>query len=259
MFDQHLYKQKLATSWLGRSFYFFEEIPSTNSYCKTIKMEEGLHGAAFLTDYQTGGRGQHKRKWETSKKQNLTFSLVFCPQRKDGFILLTLACALAVLEAINDLEGLQAKLKWPNDVLVDSKKLCGILTETQFTGNQLEKIIIGIGLNVNQSKFPASLDDYATSIALEKGSPLDRETLLANIFLKLEKRFHQWENYNPRLPRSINKHMIGFGKWTRLSVNGEMLDGKHKFLGIDGTGKLLTLDKDLELNTYTYEQVRVFL
>ncbi len=257
MFDQTLFEQHLATSWLGRSFTFFEELPSTNSYAKKVASEGSLHGALVLADHQTGGRGQSERQWHVQPKKNLTFSLVFEPQKAERFILLTLSCALAISEVINSRAKLLAKLKWPNDILFNGKKLCGILTETQFSGNHLERMVIGIGLNINQTDFAGGLENTATSLAIETGITYQREKLLAEILQKIEYRYRHWSQFSPELIRAINQTLIGYGQWTHLKVNDKLLDGEYKFLGVNEVGELVALNKELDVQKFAFEQVRV--
>lgn len=257
MFDKELFEKHLATSWLGRSFYFFKELPSTNSYAKKLKEPGSLHGAVVITDHQTSGRGQSDRKWETSAGQNLTFSLIFEPQKAERFSLLTLACALSITEVINELCGISAVLKWPNDILHNGKKLSGILTETLFLGNHLERVVVGIGLNVFQTEFESDLSREASSLKLEADLTCEREELLAKILQKIEYRYRLWNQYSPELVKQINKVMIGFGEWRVLIVNGEQLEEKYKFLGVNEAGELMALNKNLDVKTFVYEQVRV--
>jgi BirA family biotin operon repressor/biotin-[acetyl-CoA-carboxylase] ligase len=257
LFDPKFFKKELTTSWLGCSFYFFEEMPSTNSFAKKVREDSPLHGSVVLTDHQTGGRGQHERKWMTEKGQNLTFSLIFEPKKAERFTLLTLTCALAVRDVINELSGLETLLKWPNDILNDGKKLCGILTETQFSGNSLERIVVGIGLNVNQQKFPGELADIATSISKESSRKISREKLLAEILQNIEYRYRLWNQFNADLVKDINRAMVGFGEWTSLVLNGEKLAGEYKFLGVNEVGELVALNEDLDVKRFAYEQIRV--
>ncbi|WP_421772922.1 biotin--[acetyl-CoA-carboxylase] ligase [Gracilimonas sp.] len=257
LFDSELFENHLATSWLGRSFYFFEELPSTNSYAKQLNGEGTQHGALVLTDDQTGGRGQYDRVWKAESGKNLTFSLVFEPQKAERFTLLTLACALAVSETVYSCADAEARLKWPNDVLCKGKKLCGILTETQFSGNKLERVVIGIGLNVNQNRFEGELSDKATSLKKECGKEFVREKLLADILQRIEYHYRLWNQFNADLVKQINKALIGFGEWTRLKVNDEQLDGEFKFLGVNESGSLIALNKDFDIRTFSHEQVRV--
>jgi BirA family biotin operon repressor/biotin-[acetyl-CoA-carboxylase] ligase len=257
LFNPELFEKHVATSWLGRSFYFFEELPSTNSYAKQLNGESSYHGSLVLADHQTGGRGQYDRKWQVEPGQNLTFSLVFEPQKAERFTLLTLACALAVSDVIDSQAGLETKLKWPNDILCNGKKLCGILTETQFSGNKVERVVVGIGLNVNQTDFTGELKESATSLAQEYKRPFSREKLLTGLIQKIEYYYRLWNQFNPDLVQLINRKMLGFGEWTSLVVNNEELEGEYKFLGVNESGALLALDKEFDLKTFAYEQVRV--
>lgn len=222
-----------------------------------MRESSSLHGAVILTDHQTGGRGQYERKWLAEPEKNLTFSLIFEPQKAERFTLLTLACALAVSEVINEVAGLSAKLKWPNDILHNEKKLCGILTETQFSGNQLERVVIGIGLNVNQTEFGPELHELATSMCRECSRSFSREHLLAKIIQKIEYCYRLWNQYSPELVKEINQKMDRYGAWTHLKVNDEVLDGEFKFLGVNEAGALVALDQELDIKTFQYEQVRV--
>ncbi|MEX0724354.1 MAG: biotin--[acetyl-CoA-carboxylase] ligase [Gracilimonas sp.] len=232
-------------------------MPSTNSFAKKVREDSPLHGSLILTDHQTGGRGQYERKWTTEKGQNLTFSLIFEPKKAERFTLLTLTCALAVRDAINKSADLGTMIKWPNDILSNGKKLCGILTETQFSGNNLERIVVGIGLNVNQRNFLDELAGSATSISKESSREISRENLLAEILQNIEYRYRLWNQFNSGLVKDINRAMIGFGEWTGLTLNGEKLDGEYKFLGVNETGELVALNRDLDVKRFAFEQIRV--
>ncbi|MDR9418233.1 biotin--[acetyl-CoA-carboxylase] ligase [Gracilimonas sp.] len=257
MFSTSLFEKHLATSWLGRSFYFFEELPSTNSHAKKMERKSSLHGVLVLTDFQSGGRGQHNRKWVVEPEQNLTFSLVFEPAKANRLNLLTLTCALAIKEVLENEAGINGILKWPNDVLVKEKKICGILTETVFIGNQLDRIVAGIGLNINQLRFSDEIKHNATSVSIESGEETEREELLAKLLQRIEFRYRQWVQQNQELVREINQSIRGVGKWCSLQVNDEVLKEKYKFLGVNESGELLAMDENLDVRKYSYEQVRV--
>lgn len=222
-----------------------------------MKDSTSLHGAVILADYQTGGRGQYHRSWKVEPGQNLTFSLIFEPPKPERFSLLTLSCALAVAEVIDKHAGISTRLKWPNDILHENKKLSGILTETQFSGNKLERVVVGIGLNVNQNEFRDELKNKATSLRLEASKSFSREKLLAEILQKIEYRYRLWNEFNPDLVKQINRMMAGYGEWTQLSVNDEKLNGEYKFLGVNEAGALVALTRELDVRTFSYEQVRV--
>jgi BirA family biotin operon repressor/biotin-[acetyl-CoA-carboxylase] ligase len=257
VFDQQLFKEKLNTSWLGRNFQYVDKLESTNTYAKKLKSDESLHGCVVLTEHQTGGRGQYQRFWYTQAGLNLTFSLIFEPKSSDRFTVLTLACALAVAEVCEELTGKSAPLKWPNDVLFDGRKICGLLTELIHSGNEVDRAVIGIGLNVNQVDFPAELAHSATSIYQHTKEVVPREKLLSRLLTKIEYYYRLWDSFDIDLIKKVNKRLLGYGLWSKLEVNGEDLPGEFKFLGVNESGALLVLNKDLEVNTFSYEQVRV--
>lgn len=226
---------------------------------KTLPADEVDHGMICLTDNQRRGRGQYERNWESQPAQNLTFSLAFKPQTSGRFHVLTLACALAIVEELNSTvtDNTGACIKWPNDVMLNDKKIAGLLTETVFTGNTLDRLVIGIGLNVNQKKFSADVADTATSIILEKNKPVDRELLLSTLLRRIEYNYSLWHRQERDLLKSINRNIIGYGQWVGLQVNGELQEEAYKMLGINEKGRLLMLNKDTEIESFSYEQIRL--
>ncbi len=257
MFNTQHFEENLATSWLGRSFFYFPELDSTNSYAKSMSRIDTLHGTLILADSQTSGRGQYERNWQALPLENLTFSLVFEPSNHSRLTILTLACALAVSDVCGEQLKTRLDLKWPNDVLFEGKKLSGLLTEAIYNGNVLDRVIIGIGINVNQTEFNTDLENTAISLNSIDGKRFSRERLLARILSKIEYYYRLWEVHDIDLVRTINKAMLGYGTWAKLNVNGLDRDGTFKFLGVNENGALVVLNKDLEVDTFSYEQVRI--
>lgn len=209
-----------------------------------------------FADQQTSGRGQYRRSWKTQSGKNLTFSIIFKPDKAESLPLLTLACALAVCEVLQLNHELECDIKWPNDVLLSGKKVCGILTETQFSGNKLDKVIVGIGLNVNQTDFDEELKN-ASSLSAISGKEFSREKLLSELLHQIEQNYKLWENQKPELVKLINQKLNNCGEWVKLKVNGNQLPDKYKFLGVNEGGTLLALDVNMELMKFTHEQVRI--
>lgn len=216
-----------------------------------------LHGALIIADSQTAGRGQHERKWQADPYDNLTFSLIFEPSNQFRLTILTLACALAVADVCGEQIQSSLNLKWPNDVLFENKKLSGLLTEAIFNGNILERVVIGIGINVNQETFSEDLAASAISLKTITTKRFSRERLLARILTKIEFYYRLWETHDIDLVRTINKMMLGYGSWAKINVNGLDREGTFKFLGVNENGALVVLNKDLEVDTFSYEQVRI--
>lgn len=258
-FDISVFNSKLSTQWLGRSVCYFKKLESTNTYVKKLSKEEVDQGMICLTDDQFKGRGQYRRKWESETGKNLTFSLVFKPQTAAGFHVLTLACALALVEQLDSLmnESSCAYIKWPNDVMLKRKKVAGLLTETVFNGNHLDRLIFGMGLNVNQASFSPDLADKATSIHMETGKEINREDFLCELLSRIEHKYNLWHRRQDGLVKSINRNINGYGKWIGLKVNDQLREDSYKMLGVDESGKLLMLNQDGGIESFSYEQIRL--
>lgn len=215
-----------------------------------------VHGTVVLAEHQSNGRGQYSRSWEAEPGQNLTFSMVFEPKRGERVVLLTLACALAAKETAEMYCEKELSVKWPNDIMCGSGKVGGILTETQFSGNSLSRVIVGIGLNINQCEFGGELKDSASSLRLIKGDEINREEFFVQLLQKTEYYYRLWSQYDNKLVRKINAAMRGVGKWGKLIRDGRELEERYKFLGVDERGSFRVLTEDLDLEVFEYEQVR---
>lgn len=248
----------MSTQWLGQDFRYYEQIESTNRFVKELKADSVEHGTVVLADNQTQGRGQYQREWETVPGQNLTFSMVFKPQEIMGIHALTLACALCIVEMVDHLEfNAPVSIKWPNDVMFDGKKMAGLLTENVFIGNKLERLILGIGININQGKFSSNLRNPATSLRLESGKRYSRERLLNELLRRIEFKYHLWSRRQPILYRQINRKIKGYGHWVKLKVDGKLQEDRYKLLGINENGELLLLNKEGGIESFSYEQIRI--
>lgn len=258
-FDSSVFNARLSTQWLGHSVCYFEELESTNSYVKKLPKEEVNQGMLCLTDNQIKGRGQYERRWKSETGKNLTFSMVFQPKTVKGFHVLSLACALALVEQLDHLvkEKSCAYIKWPNDVMLKGKKVAGLLTETVFSGNKPDRLVIGIGLNVNQHNFSPDLADKATSIYQETGEAVERELFLCELLGRIEYKYNLWHRRQEDLLKAINRNIKGYGKWIGLKVDDELRDDLYKMLGVDESGKLLMLNRDGGIESFSYEQIRL--
>jgi BirA family biotin operon repressor/biotin-[acetyl-CoA-carboxylase] ligase len=225
-------------------------LDSTNAFMRErfIRGESLEHGVLIAAHEQTAGRGRQQRKWLSSSGNNLCFSL-FIETHAPLIAIpsLTMAAALAVSEMLNAMR-IPAAPKWPNDVLVDGKKICGILSErVERNSSPKAGIIVGIGLNVNMSnEEAAAIDRPATSIRIEDGKTHDLPTILENLFPSLEFWIGEWENGGfPNLRNTWTDKAGPIGK--PLSVH----DGSHRKTGtLVGFGEhgelLLQTDNGLE-------------
>jgi len=181
---------------LGQPLYAVESTGSTNDDAMAAARAGAPHGATFLAEEQTRGRGRRGSRWSSQPGESLTFSVLLRARLPhERMSALTLAIGLAVREAVARRVSSTIRIKWPNDIVAAEgrRKLAGILLESQVQGADVAALVVGIGLNVGMRRFEAELSDTATSLALLEASDLDRESLLADVLFELEARFSSYE------------------------------------------------------------------
>ena len=234
---------KLDTETIGRNFIYCEEIDSTNSYLMNPKNNLDVDGTIVFAERQIHGKGRKERKWYSVKDQNLTFSILLKKRLNEKNInIINLGTAVAVALSLENLFQLKVNLKWPNDILVNGCKIGGILVESTMIGNKVEKLVVGIGLNVNQTSFQGNFTLTPTSIKNETGMDINRERLLGEIL----------NNFEEMLNRiSVNPKSILDDWRTRCRMIGEKIliedNGNTKtgvFDDIDEQGFLLLRTSD---------------
>ncbi len=184
-----------ATRLFGRPLHFFDTIASTNTSATGFARGGATEGTVVIADAQTGGKGRLGRSWVSPPGVNLYLSVILRPRKPASAApQLSLLAAVAVAEAIVQQTQLVPVIKWPNDVLVSGKKVCGILTEMQASGPRLRAIVVGIGVNINapRASFPEALQDKAASLFLLGGEPLDRAAFTVSLLTHLEKLYVLW-------------------------------------------------------------------
>ena len=188
MFDLEIFDMKLETEVIGRNFIYCDEIGSTNSELLAGKLQYKKTGTVLLAEKQLAGKGRKDRSWHSAKGLNLTFSILLTKDTVAGLNInhLNLAASLAVATSIENLFQLHTELKWPNDILIDRKKVAGILIETSIKGSKVERVVIGIGINLNQIVFQGDFNYPPTSVKLELGTTIDREKMLTEILNNFE-------------------------------------------------------------------------
>lgn len=173
------------TLFIGRDIRFFDRLDSTNNYAATmLSGDEWTEGTVIVADEQTIGRGRHQRLWESEPGANLLCSIVLKPHfiRPDESFLLNMVAAVGVFDCLAEY-AIPASIKWPNDVFHGTDKVAGILIETQIRGQQLGAAIIGIGLNINQTRFNST---GAASMQLITGRPFERNRVLERLCASFE-------------------------------------------------------------------------
>ena len=233
---------ELTAKRLGCDVRFLQETESTNHDLGVAAQAGAAEGFLIMADSQTAGRGRMTRTWFSPPEANLYFSLLLRPDVEINTVSsLPLVVGLAVAEAIAAcVPALLPKIKWPNDILVNDKKICGILCELHTKHHTVDYIIVGIGVNVNLSADQISdeLRDRATSILIENGEPLKREQLLAAILNRLEPLYDNWRAFGFQpLVQNINALDSLHGLPIRIDLSGYPLEGIVS--GIQADGSLL--------------------
>lgn len=233
---------RLATDRFGQTMRSFDEVGSTNERAAAWAKEGAPEGATVLTDYQTTGRGRHGRAWSADRGRNLLFSIVLRPHLPpDRLSLITVAAGVAVAEAVDAfVSPYQSAIEWPNDVLLEGRKTCGILLESSLTPPHDETVVVlGVGLNVNQTDFPEALADTATSLHLTTGRPVPRAALLERLFETLERRYDAVQGDAAASVRAaFERRLTGLHEQTTLRApsSDQTLSGTAE--GITETGAL---------------------
>lgn len=186
---------RLQTTWAGRNLHFFASTGSTNPDAKHFAEEGEPHGTIVVADRQTAGRGRRGRSWASPAGTSIYFTIVVRPQfAPDKASMITLVTALSVAQAIEEVTGLPAEIKWPNDIVVHRKKVCGILTEMSMTPemDEIQFVVAGVGVNTNHDSpedFPEEIRETATSLKIESGRQIDRAGLLERILARFEENY----------------------------------------------------------------------
>ncbi len=242
---------------LKYEIYNFDKIDSTNSRLLKLADEGFPEGSVVVADEQTGGRGRFGRKWESEPMSNLLFSLLLRPVflERDEVFVLTFSAAVAVAEAIEDAAHVHPELKWPNDVLLGSRKVCGILLESSFDSDRLNYVILGIGLNVNQTTFPDEIASKATSLYLFAGRKYDRNEILSTILSRFDSVYEtvRARDFYSVMKRWRNRSKM-FGKKIRLRLADRVYEGVCDEVTDDGA---LVIQTGTGSNVFTAGEITI--
>ncbi len=214
-------KANFSPNIIGKNIKIFNTVTSTNEVAKQYALNNSPSGTVYISKVQTNGKGRLGRNWFSKNGEGLYFSILLRPSLPTiSLSKFTLLTGLSICETLNNCYKINAKLKWPNDILINNKKVCGILTEISTSGTKIKYIIIGIGINVSNKTFPDDIKNKSTSIFLETSKVIDKNILIANILSNLQdyiKNFYDNPNFDfitkyKSYCININKH-ISFEKY----------------------------------------------
>ena len=177
IYNETTITDQIHTKWAGKTVHFARETDSTNLWIKRLAKEGAPEGTLALAEFQSAGRGRLGRSWEVPEGTSVMMSILLRPKFEPQYApTLTLVMGMAVAKAVKKL-GFDVSIKWPNDVVVSHKKICGILTEMGVRDGKIDYAVIGVGINVNIREFPEEMADKATSLYLESGREFDRSQI----------------------------------------------------------------------------------
>lgn len=247
VFSESEIASRITTDWAGKKIYHYDKTGSTNIDAKRLAEEGAPHGTTVVAEQQNQGRGRRGREWESPAGTAVYMSIVLKPDfAPDKASMLTLVMALSVAEAITELTGLEAVIKWPNDIVVNKKKVCGILTEMSAELDYIHYVVIGVGINANNSlsEFTEELRKTATSLKIESGKSVSRAAMVERVLFYFEKNYDIFVRKLDlsELQEAYQKHLIN------LNADVKVLDPKGEYngiaRGINTTGELLVEKED---------------
>lgn len=235
----------LNTCWAGKPIVYFEETDSTNNQAKKLGEQGREHGTLVIAETQTSGKGRRGRSWVSPAQGNIYMTILLKPDIEPAQApMMTLVMAHSAALAIRETTGLEAQIKWPNDVVVERKKVCGILTEMSAEIDYVNHVVIGIGINTNMPEIPKELQAKATTLAKEKGRPVERARLAAAVINRFEKDYDIYMESKDlsNFKDSYNQMLVNAGREVSIQEAGREYCGQA--LGINDSGELLVKKED---------------
>lgn len=242
---QNEIESRMHTKWIGKEVYYKDITASTNLDVKKLLEDGAKEGVLVVGGQQTQGRGRRGRSWQSPPDTNIYMSLGLRPDyQPDLAPMVTLIQALAVAKAVQEVCDLQVEIKWPNDVVIHGRKICGILTEMSAEAGYIQYVVIGTGINVNIREFPEDIRTTATSLCMEKQETVLRAPIIA-------KTMEYFENYYEKFLKTGDLSLL-LDDYNQILVNCNtevrVLDPKHEFQGIargiDNLGQLIVEKED---------------
>ena len=192
IYNETTIADQIHTKWAGKTVHFARETDSTNLWIKRLAKEGASEGTLALAEFQSAGRGRLGRSWEVPEGTSVMMSILLRPKFEPQYApTLTLVMGMAVAKAVKNL-GFDVSIKWPNDVVVSHKKICGILTEMGVRDGKIDYAVIGVGINVNIREFPEEMADKATSLYLEIGKEFDRSQIPGLVMEAFEEYYEKF-------------------------------------------------------------------
>ena len=239
-----------ATKWAGKTRYHFKSIDSTNKKAKELAENGCPHGTLVTAESQLAGIGRRGRSWSSEENTGIYMTMVFRPQIEVAQAsMLTLVAAVAVAKAIEkQIETLNKSdgkpfIKWPNDIVINKKKICGILTELSLKGTTMDYLVIGIGINISNQNFPEEIKETASSLLLETGKEIDKECLIEGVWEAFERYYELFLNNKNLSALQTEYEALLINKNEKVKVLDPLGEFEGIARGIAPTGELIVETK----------------
>lgn len=240
----HKNTEELKAGWAGHTMLHKECVDSTNEEAKRGGDAGDRHGTVYSASRQSAGKGRRGRSWLSESEENLYFTILLRPNMApEKITMLTLVMAHAVARGMKEIVGLETRIKWPNDILIGNKKVCGILSEMKLENRTAAYCVIGVGINIGQNSFPEELQEKATSLCME-GISVEAGRLLKGILSAFEESYEAFvaaQDLTPVLGE-YNALLAGKGSVVRVLEPSGEFEGKS--LGVNRLGELLVEKED---------------
>jgi BirA family biotin operon repressor/biotin-[acetyl-CoA-carboxylase] ligase len=264
-------KKHLKTNFIGKNIFYEEKVGSTNLMARELAVKGAKNGTVVIADTQDKGKGRNGKIWTSPKACNIYMSIIlkpkFSPEAANG---ITILAATAAAESIEEISSITTQIKWPNDILVNSKKVSGILTEMSTQNKVIEYIIVGIGINVNlkEEDIYEDIKNIATSLYIERTKELgqvngnslfiNRNNLIISFLNKFEKYYETFLSTGlSSILQTYQKYFGMIGK--DVEINSENHKIKGQVVGIDSKGALLLKTGENELEKVVSGELTVLL
>ncbi|MBB6462989.1 biotin--[acetyl-CoA-carboxylase] ligase [Flammeovirga kamogawensis] len=248
------------TSFIGKSVIYMPSCHSTNDALNKYASKKLAEGTVLVTTEQTKGRGQRGNTWECEQNANITLSVFLRPsflEARHQFHL-NVAISLAVYDTISSIVPRGTKIKWPNDILINQKKVCGILIENFIIGKNIDHTIVGIGLNINQKAFKGNFP--ATSLFMELNKKFQIRIVTESLLEHIEDRYLQLKNKGyAALRKEYYTHLFWYqeiGSFEEYKKDGTSIQFQGQILGVDENGCLSIAKDDKKIKNYAFKEVK---
>ena len=245
-------------SWAGREILYLDEVDSTNTAAKKAAENGAVHGTLVVSERQTGGKGRRGRAWDSPRETGIFMTLILRPNMAPVHAsMLTLVAALAVADGIRECTGAESLIKWPNDIVMSGKKICGILTEMSADPDCINYVAVGIGINVNMEEFPEEIRGVAASIFTETGKKTKRSLLISSVMAAFERYYEVFMKTTDMsgLLEDYNGKLANCGRTVRVLDPAGEYSGTA--IGIDREGELLVEMEDTTVRRVLSGEVSV--